>query len=396
MKICLLTHTLPRYDGDPSAPFIHELAQSLVLVGHKVTVLAPYDPKIIRTKQIYKLETYKYIFPDNLHILGYSHTLKGDRSMSFISYLISPFLYLFGFLALLKLVRKIKPDIITAHWILPNGFIAALVSKITKVPFTVSMPGSDLYMAGKNPFFRWMAGFAVNSASVVISDSLHYQHQLNDLGFFPNRPEVIRYGVDINKFKMKKNADSSSKLVILAVGRMVAKKGFEYLVKAMPSIVEVLPKASLIMVGDGEERKKLEKLSNTLKVSDNIKFVGMISYTKLRDFYSEASVFVMPSIKDENGNIDASPVAMMEAMSMGIPVIATDLAGDKDLIIDGITGYTVRPKNVKDITSSVLKILKVKDKNKIQIKVRDIAKSNFSSAVIARKYTKCFDDSILT
>ena len=59
-------------------------------------------------------------------------------------------------------------------------------------------------MAGKNLFFRLMTGFASNSASVVISDSLHYLYQLNDLGFFPNRSEVIRYGVDINKFKNKK------------------------------------------------------------------------------------------------------------------------------------------------------------------------------------------------
>lgn len=397
MKICLLTHTLPRFEGDPSAPFIHTLAESFVKIGHIVTVLSPFDQKIDKNfGRKYKLIAYKYIYPESLHILGYSHTLKGDKTMSLISYFLSPFLYLFGFLNLIKLVKKEKFDIICAHWILPNGFIAALVSKITKIPFTITIPGSDLYMAGKNPLFKWMAGFAANSASVVISDSVHYLHQLNDLGFFPTRSEVIRYGVDISNFKMRKSVDSASQMIILVVGRLVAKKGFEFLVKAMPRITESIPEALLIIVGDGEESNKLERLSNILKVSDNIRFVGMISYTKLADFYSKASVFVMPSIKDENGNIDASPVAMMEAMCMGIPVVATDLAGDIDLIIDGVTGYMIRPKNVGDISESVIKLLKVKDSLKMRKRIREIAKLNFSSIVIAKKYTKCFEGSILT
>lgn len=396
MKICLLTHTLPRFEGDPSAPFIHVLAQSLVSLGHKVTVLAPFDPEIDKnTKRTYKLVTYKYIFPEKLHILGYSHTLIGDKTMSLSSYLISPFLYVFGFFALLNLVKKTNPDVISSHWILPNGFIAALVSKITKVPFTVTIPGSDVYMAGKNFLFRLMAGFASNSASVVISDSKYYLGQLNSLGYFPIISNIIRYGVDIERFNIIKDIKSKTP-IILGVGRMVAKKGFKYLVKAMVNIIKVIPKAELILVGDGEERVRLENMARKLNISSNIKFVGMIPYTKLSDYYSIANAFVMPSIKDEDGNIDASPVAMMEAMCMGIPVVATDLAGDSDLIIDGITGYMVRPKNVDGISESVIKLLKEKDNLKIRKKIREIAKLNFSSIVIAKKYTKCFDDSILT
>lgn len=396
MKICLLTHTLPRFEGDPSAPFIHVLAQSLVSLGHKVTVLAPFDPEIDKNaKRSYKFVTYKYIFPDKLHILGYSHTLKGDRTMDLSSYLISPFLYVFGFFALLNLVKKTKPDVVSSHWILPNGFIAALVSKITKVPFTITIPGSDVYMAGKNLLFKLMAGFASNSASVVISDSKYYLQQLNELGYFPQKSKIIRYGVDIERFKIIKSIKSKTP-VILGVGRMVAKKGFKYLVRAMVNIIKAIPKAELILVGDGEERISLENIAKKLNISSNVKFVGMIPYTKLSNYYSIANAFVMPSIKDENGNIDASPVAMMEAMCMGIPVVATDLAGDSDLIINGKTGYMIRSKKVDDISESVIKLLKVKDSLKMREKIRKVAKLNFSSIVIAKKYTKCFDDSILT
>lgn len=404
MKIIIMTHTIPRFSGDPSAPFMEILANSFVKLGHKVTVLAPYDQRInFFEKRRYKLVTYKYIFPNSLHLLGYSRTLKGDKSISLMTYFLSPFFYFFGFIALLKLAKKEKPEIISTHWIIPNGFIAALVSKIAKIPFTTTIPGSDVYLAGQNPMFKAMAAFASKNAGVVISDSAHYLDQLKNLGANPRNKVVIRYGVDMDRLKpSKKDKRIMSNLgiterdkIILAVGRMVSKKGFIYLVRAFPEILKKVLEVKLVLVGDGQETERLKREVEKLGIRGKVIFPGMISYNDLSKYYNLADVFVMPSIKDEKGNIDASPVSMMEAMAVGTPVVTTRFGGNKDLIKPGITGYLVKEKNSEEIAEAVVMLLKKKLANGVKKTVRETATENFSADVISKKYTKCFQTAIL-
>ena len=132
MKICILTHTFPRFDSDIAAPFMDGVAKSLCQKNNKVFVLTPYSPLFKNTKKNpYRLITYKYIFPNYLHFLGYSKTLTNDKKIPFINLLISPLLYFFGFIALFRLIKKEKIDLISAHWILPNGFIASLALQVS-------------------------------------------------------------------------------------------------------------------------------------------------------------------------------------------------------------------------------------------------------------------------
>lgn len=398
MRICIFTHTFPRFPGDTAAPFMGSLAEALVSLGHEVIVLTPFDQQISTEKRPYRLVTYRYIFPESLHKLGYSRTLKGDKSMSLGAYVLSTFLYFFGLLALLRLVGRERPDVISSHWIIPNGFLAALVSKVSGVPFTTTIPGSDVYLAGKNPLFSWMAVFAAKNADWVISDSRHYLQQLYELGFKPKKDTVIRYGVNTKKFKptgkdkgiLKKLGLQVSTPAIVAVGRMVAKKGFVYLIEAIPKVLQKVPEAKLVLVGDGDERKKLEKRTRELEISDSVIFAGTISYDELAKYYNLADVFVMPSIRDEGGNIDASPVAMMEAMACGTPVVATRFSGSSDLVEAGKTGYLVKDKDSAAIADSIVRLLFKKNKKQTQRDVRKIAVRNFSTKSVATRYIEIF------
>lgn len=402
MKICILTHTFPRFSGDIAAPFMGEFAKALVKAGSEVTVLAPFDKGIDeKPKRNFHLVTYKYIFPKTLHILGYSRTLSRDSTMNLLSYLLSPFLYFFGFFSLLRLVKKEEIDLISAHWILPNGFIAACVSKITKVPFTITIPGSDIYMSSKNIFFRWMAIFAARNASYIISDNHHYLEQLRNLGYEPTKAKIIPYGVGPDKFKLgvsNKNlllrlGIQNKDRVILCVGRMVTKKGFMYMVKAMPEILRKNNNmVKLVFVGDGEERRNLEIITKRLSLNKDILFVGSKPHDELLEYYSLADVFVMPSVKDERGNIDASPVAMFEAMICGLPIVATNFSSDRDLIIDGKNGYLVKDRDSHSIAISVSRIISKKLDNKMKLSIREFALTNLSSSVISRKYINIFSE----
>lgn len=400
MRICLLTHTFPRFPGDTPAPFMENLAKALVEVGHQVFVLVPYDAQFKwNVKRPYELVTYRYAFPANLHILGYSREFHQGRQLRLITYLLAPFLFLFGFLSLWRLVKTEKIDIVSAHWIIPSGFIAALVSLLTRVPFTVTIPGSDIYLGGKNFLFKLMVGLAAGAARVVLSDNQAYLDELTKLGFHPRKTAIIRYGADERQFKplprdqqiLKKLGLGSQSRIILAVGRLVPKKGFVYLLRALPNILKGVSDTKLVIVGDGEQKGELVEEVNKLKINKEVIFAGTISYQELAKYYNLGDVFVMPSIRDEQGNIDASPVAMMEAMAAGCPVVATKFSGSGDLVKDGITGFLVKEKDDMGISQAVIKLLNSR-RGDIKKEVRKMAVENFSTRAVAQKYTQLFKE----
>lgn len=399
MKICILTHTFPRFKGDTSAPFMGELARGFQNLGHQVVVLTPFDRQIKKNPP-FKVTTFKYIFPDSLHQLGYSRTLVGDRQLKFEALLLAPFFFFFAFIALLKLVKKEKIDIISAHWIIPNGFLAGLVSRLTGTPFTATIPGSDVYLGGKLALFRLMIKFASANASYVISDSAHYLKELAGLGIHPKKEAIIRYGVNTDKFKPQKKDQQLLKrlgikkgdLTILAVGRLVEKKGFVYLIKALPLLLREIPQVRLVLVGEGEYGGELKKLVKKLSLNEKVIFAGTISYDDLPKYYNLADIFVMPSIKDQTGNIDASPVAMMEAMSTGAAAVATNFSGSADLLSK--TGFLVKEKSPDEIARSIIKLANVKDKLVLAKNVRKVALENFSTNIIAQKYLSIFKEII--
>lgn len=396
MRICIFSHTFPRFKGDNAAPFMSNLAEALSQEGHSITVLLPFDPKFeSNDDRSYRVQYYRYIYPERFHVLGYSRTLRGDRGLKLEAYFLSPFLFLFGFLALFRLIKQTKIDIVSAHWIIPNGFIAALVSKLTGVPFIVTIPGSDVYLGGKNKLFRMMVNFAALTAKVVLADNNVYIKQLKKLGIHPKKTLVVPYGVNPEKFKpTKKNKKILYQLgiggqdkIVLAVGRLVPKKGFIYLIKAMPDVFKKAVNVKLILVGDGDQKKELVECVKKLNIEKKVIFAGTIVYDKLTNYYNIADIFVMPSIKDESGNIDASPVAMMEAISCGVPVVVTKFSASNDFIEEGKTGYLVKEKNSREIARAIIALFNNSNKPDLKKIVRQKALENFSLESVAKKYT---------
>lgn len=399
LRICILTHTFPLNNNDSSAPFMGNIATSLGEMGHKVTVLTPFDPQLkTKARGPYKIKNYKYAPLDSMHTLGYSRTFTDNRQVKLSTYLLAPFMYVAAYFALVKLIKEEKIDIVNSHWIIPNGFIAYLAKLTTGVPYTTTIPGSDVHMGAKNEVFRQMVGAASRNAGYVLSDSRHYLDQLHELGFYPEKTDLIRYGVNAQNFKptakdktiLKKLQLNEKDPIVVCVGRLVEKKGFIYLVKAMPDVLKKIPSAKLVIVGDGYERARLEAEVSKLKLTDSVIFAGTISYDELSKYYNIADVFVMPSVKDEQGNLDASPVTMMEAMACGVPVVATKFAGSADLIINGETGFLVAEKQSKQIGQSIVSLLSKGKKSTTKKQVRKIAVDNFSIKSVAKRYTNLF------
>ena len=401
MNICVFTHTYPRFLGDPVAPFMKDFCLGLTEQKQSVILLTPYDKLFSveqNTRPNLKVKLYRYIFPDKLHTLGYSRTLVGDQRLKPSVFFLAPFMFVSAFFSLLSLVYKEKIQIISAHWIVPNGFIGALVSKITGVPLVITVPGSDVYLGKKNSLSRWMTTFSLSQAKVIVSNSIRYLQELQSLSVDKTKFVEIPYGINVDNFTharkekdaMRKHLKlSSSDLIILAVGRLVEKKGFYYLINAMPDIIKKQKMAKLIIIGNGSERESLEKLTRKLKIEKKVILLGSIIHTDLWKYYGLADVYVASSIKDKKGNLESHIVALFEAIASGLPIVATKLAVNKKYV-DGENGYRVNDKDSSSLASAIIKVLnspRILDMGKHS---NDIAKKYLSYQFCTSEYIKIF------
>ncbi|KKR10286.1 MAG: hypothetical protein A3D24_02450 [Candidatus Blackburnbacteria bacterium RIFCSPHIGHO2_02_FULL_39_13] len=404
MKICILTHTFPRFAKDTAAPFMFGLATGMVSAGNEVYVLSPYSSKYSwkKTDLTFKLLTYKYIWPNSLHKLGYSETLLNDMGLPILMWVLSPFMYFFGFWALLSLVRKDKIDLINAHWILPNGFIAALVSFFTGVPVVSTLPGSDVYMAKKNALFKLLAQISTKVSKKITSNSPQLISDLEKITGvdISSKSETIIYGVDPNFFKLNKGKSESLKkmlmipnncIVVLGIGRLVAKKGFEYLIRSSVEILKKFSNVVFVIVGDGDQREYLEKLTRKLGVQQNFIFTGSVNYQELIHYYNLADIFILPSVRDEKGNLDDQSVSVMEAMACGKPVITSNFPGYRIVINDGENGFLVNERDVKKIRETICTLVKSKVlREEMGRKGRQRITREFSWKAVGVQYSNLF------
>lgn len=347
MRILILTQTFPLTPSDSTAHFMYDFAKGFVETGQKVWVLVPFHPQLdIRSFQDIKLVPFRYIWPDSFHLLGFGRTLKDNSKLPWYVYLLTPFYILFCSIALFRIIKKYDIDIINAHWILPNGFIAALISRLLNKPLFITIPGSDAYIARQNILFQLTAKFAFFSARKVISNGPQLLTDLQVKG------ETIPYGVAKNTGKRPTHRG----IKIAGAGRFVEKKGFALLKKAYPNI---------------------EIISG---VPNNILLQRLLS----------VDIFVAPSIRDARGNVDGSPIVLCEAMAAGCAVVSTDLPGNRIIIEHNKNGIFVKP-NIKDIKQAVERLKADKNlRKRLGKAARETVSRHFTPDAVANLYIAHF------
>lgn len=404
MKICILTHTFPRNKKDTAAAFMKEFSDGLVEVGNKVIVVTPFDTEFKRQEDPFKIVTYKYIWPPFLHLLGYSKTMEADIKLRKKAFLLLPFLLFFGTLALYKVAREERIDIINVHWIIPNGIMALIVSKLTGVPFVITLPGTDAYLAYRYKTFGWVAKIIAQSSQGIISNSSWHLKRILNLGVKNKRTEVISYPVSVSSFRpVKRGLDKLRKelgvekddFLVLAVGRFVYKKGFNYLIEAIAEVYKKHSNVRLIIGGDGDLRADWEKLAQDLNIGKIVLFVGNIPRDEIIYYYNLADAMVAPSIVDEKGNVDGGPVVSFESMACGKPQVVTNILGVADVIKDNINGFVVPEKDPHSLAVALEKLIKSASlRKKMGEANRRVIKSELNTRRIGKKYTAFFKQSI--
>jgi glycosyltransferase involved in cell wall biosynthesis len=364
MHIGVLTHNYPRFPGDFSGTFVEALCQELAAQGQRMTVWAPFDPAYRRALDgPVRLRLYRYAWPDRLHRLGYMRTMHSDLALRLEAYLLSPALFTAGVAAVARWARRERPDVLHAHWVLPNGFIGAVASRRLHIPLAISIPGSDARVAGQNPLFRGMARFAFRQAALLTANSAELRDAVVTLGADPGKFDLIIYGTDPNAFRPELTGVAALRArlaipdratVLLAVGRMVPKKGFDVLLQAMarPPLRERSVVA--VMVGEGDELTAWQRLAEELGIADRVRWAGTVPKGEIGRCYNLADVLVMPSVSRP---ADGLNVCVLDAMSCARPVVGSNVAGNPLAIVDGVTGFVVPEQDADALAQALARLV---------------------------------------
>lgn len=183
----------------------------------------------------------------------------------------------------------------------------------------------------------------VEEASFLVADTSEVRDFLLTLGARPPELYLIRNGVSLTEFEIHKRQVTSSPPLILAVGRLIPKKGFHVLLAACHQLLHQGVSFQLLLVGDGEERRTLEKMRQELGLEDRVKFLGYLSASELRDLYYKATVLAVPSVVSPDLDKDGLPTVIVEALAAGVPIIGSDVGGIPEVIHHGVTGLLVPP-----------------------------------------------------
>ncbi|MGA7730639.1 MAG: glycosyltransferase [Chloroflexia bacterium] len=360
----MVTSSYPKYEGDVTAPFIESIGTSVAALGNEVHILAPYHPDV-RRQPIEKgvnLHFFKYSPFRNLNIWGYAESLEADVRLRGAIYPLTPVVFISAFWALWRLTGRLKFDVMHAHWVVPNGPVAAIVARLRRLPLVVSMHGSDVFVAEQSRLVASVARWVYGRASAITAPSDDLLQRAIAIGAPASRCHLVPYGVDPRQFTRIEGAGPLLKqelglpkesLVIFAVGRMVYKKGFEYLIRAVPAILRQHPNARIVIAGGGDLQPRLESLVKQLGVEKSVIMPGWVQRDRMPLFFSGCDLFVLPSVVDQQGNVDGLPNTLLEAMASARPVVATSVAGIPLAVKDGDNGLLVPEKQPGELSSAI-------------------------------------------
>ncbi|MBU0484982.1 MAG: glycosyltransferase [Proteobacteria bacterium] len=397
-KLIVFTSTFPRWKDDTDPPFVYELSRRLVS-DFEVHVLAPNYPGALRAETMDGMEVHRFryfwsCFEKLAGSSGILPTLKKNK----LYYLLIPFFIMAEFLALLKLVRKIKPDVVHAHWLIPQGIIAAIVKKITGTPYLVTAHGGDVFGL-QGGLFGFLKRFSLDNADQVTVVSSVIKQVVLGISDSKVVPVVLPMGVDPRKFELEEDNGlirvkyGVKGPFLLFVGRLTEKKGVGYLLEAMPEIISRVPDLKLLVIGSGEEEENLKQLSDSLNIGGNVIFAGSIPNRDLPQFYGAADIFIGPSIRAKGGDTEGFGLTFVEAGMSGCILIGSKVGGITDIIKDGETGFLIEEKNPAALAGKVLEVVGLKNEwPEIRKRNRQVFVDNFGLDVIAEKYAQLLAD----
>ncbi len=273
----------------------------------------------------------------------------------------------------IKQIKELKPALIHAHFGL-DGVLALPLAKQLNIPLIVTFHGyyatanlgeivnknglkyGQDYLSRRGQFFRELylrkRAQLFDEADCFIAVSEFIKNKLMAQGCPEAKIKVHYIGIDVEKFTPDANMECQN--IVLFVGRLVEKKGCEYLIKAIAQVQKTNPELELVIIGDGILRQKLEKLAaNSL---NKYRFLGVQPPEAVKTWLNQAKMLVAPSITTDQGETEGLPIVILEAMAMGLPVISTIHAGIPEAVKHEETGFLIPEKDTETMAKYIIQL----------------------------------------
>ena len=356
--LLVLASTYPRWRGDHEPGFVHELNRRLV-DSFEVHVVCPHAPGAARQEVLDGVIVHRFRYgPDAMETLVQNGGILTNLKHAPWKWAVVTFFFLGLLAATSNQLRQIRPHVIHAHWIVPQGMALALLGFFSnrRPPILLTSHGGDLFGL-RGHLFSVLKRWVLKKASAVTVVSRPMATEAARLGARDGQISVIPMGVDFDgRFSLDARVERVAGQ-ILFVGRLVEKKGVKYLIQALPSIRQRVPDSHLVIVGSGPELPELTALVSELGLQDCVEFRGAMSQDALPDLYRRAAVFVAPFVDAASGDREGLGLVSIEAIACGCPVVVGDVPVVADIFLDTEMDMRAIPGNPGSLAQKVGDVL---------------------------------------
>ena len=387
MKVLVIGSVYPRFHEDAEVPWLRTSIAHLKKAGLQVQVLAPAY-KGLKSHEIDGVQVNRFRYaPANLEMLTHEEGAPSKMaSKPWLQLLAVPYI-ISGFFKCLAICRKWRPDIIHAHWPFPHAYIALGAAKLFNIPLVLNFHGAELLLIRKKKWVKPLLKFAIGQAQAVFANSSFTAGKIKairnvDVEWSPygttldERRETRderREAVEGGSLPLAPASASATpsprgdspktpelhaingKFRILFVGRHIERKGICYLIEAAKYLPRDQFEIRIVGVGDLTEELKKQAASMPPESAEII-FTGKLSPEDLANEYRTANVFTLPAIVDSKGDTEGLGVVLIEAMELGLPVVASNVGGIPDVVVDGVSGILVPEKSPEALASAFKKL----------------------------------------
>jgi glycosyltransferase involved in cell wall biosynthesis len=398
--VVMVATSYPRFPGDGVGSFMEPIAKGVAARGHEVHLVAPWHPAITRGKVedgVY-FHFFHYAPLKSLSVFGYATGLREDTRLKASAWAIAPLAVASGTWKAMRVAMKRKATVMHAHWVIPGGVMATLGRR--GLPLVVSLHGSDVFVAERVGIAGRAARAVFERASWITACSDDLTARAVNLGARRDRIETVPYGVDTRRFAPDPKARAAVRAelglgnapLVFSAGRLVRKKGFEYLIDAVAAAQRDTPNLRLIIAGDGDLRHELAERARAASLPSQIQLVGNQSQDEVARFAAAADVVAVPSVHDEAGNVDGLPNFALEALATATPVVATNVGGLPQAIDDGVTGRLVPERDVQALARAIGELLtNPSTARQLGLAARFKVERDFSWARVAERFEAAYD-----
>jgi len=390
MKVLVIGSVYPRFQEDAEVPWLRTSIAHLKKAGVEIQVLAPAY-KGLKSHDIDGTHVNRFRYaPASWEILTHEEGAPSKMaSKPWLQLLAIPYI-INGFFQCIRICRKWRPDVIHAHWPFPHAYIALGAAKLYKIPLVLNFHGAELLLIRKKKWVKPLLKFAIGQAQAIFANSSFTAGKIKALRNVD--VEWSPYGTTLEgaSLPLAPAADAASatpssggtppkgghahisaealsgqrpqrpephainnKFKILFVGRHIERKGICYLIEAAKYLPRDKFEIRIVGVGDLTEQLKQQaallderrETKDERTQSASIIFTGKLSPEDLANEYKTANVFTLPAIVDHKGDTEGLGVVLIEAMELGLPIVASNVGGIPDVVVDGESGILVPEKD---------------------------------------------------